>query len=388
MPNEPRSVCYRCLKPTVTCICSLLTRVDNRTGIFIVQHPREHLHPIGTARLAALGLRDVRVDVMWDAGTRDVSPPAWLPESAALLYPARGARELGALSPAERPKHLVVIDGTWHTARTLFRDKSWLKALPCYRLAPAAASRYRIRREPSHEALSTIEAIVEALRALEPETPHLDSLLGAFDSMIDRQLYYVQRGNSDPRTKKKRPRAWRRVPRALMEDFPRLVVGYGESSRSDPRGPRELVQWTAVAIASGQTFERLIRPSFGLPSKTHLDHMGLGGADFEGAVSVDSFEREWSEFLERCGPRPLVAAWNQTTLDVLAAATGGAPSRVSLKSAYRSARGGGSGSLDDVVLRENVRATAFPFRGRAAVRLARAVAIARDLNENARDHAS
>jgi DTW domain-containing protein len=388
MQLEPRSVCYRCLKPQVTCVCPLLTRVENRTGIFIVQHPRERLHAIGTARLAALGLRSSRLEVMWDAGMRDSNRPAWLPGSTALLYPARGARELESLDVRERPEHLVVIDGTWHTARTLYRDKSWLRDLPCYKLSPQSASRYRIRREPNHEALSTVEAIVEALRVLEPDTPNVASLISAFDSMIDRQLHFVRRGNSDPRTKKKRPLAWRRVPRALMEDFERLVVGYGESSRSDPRGPRELVQWTAIAIASGRTFERLIRPSFGLPSETHLDHMGLGAADFDAAVSVERFERDWTAFLETCGPRPLVAAWNQTTLDVLANTTGGAPSRVSLKSAYRSARGGGSGSLDEVAAREEVRTQSLAFRGRAAVRLARAVAIARDLNENARGHAN
>lgn len=388
MQLEPRAVCYRCSKPQVTCVCPLLGRVENRTGIFIVQHPRERVHAIGTARLAALGLDRARLEVMWDAGTRDAIRPAWLPSSAALLYPARGARELESLAEHERPENLVVIDGTWHTARTLYRDKTWLHELPCYKLSPRSASRYRIRREPTHDSLSTVEAIVEALRVLEPDTPNVASLIAAFDSMIDRQLHYVQRGNSDPRTKKKRPREWRRVPRALMEDFERLVVGYGESSRSDPRAPRELVQWTALAIASGQTFERIIRPTFGLPSKVHLDHMGLGTADFEAAVSVDRFERDWAAFLETCGPRPLVAAWNQTTLDVLANTTGGAPSRVSLKSAYRSARGGGSGSLDDVAAREEIGAPSLAFRGRAAVRLARAVAIARDLNENARGHAN
>jgi len=40
--------------------------------------------------------------------------------------------------------------------------------------------------------------------------------------------------------------------------------------------------------------------------------------------------------------------------------------------------------LDDVALREKIGAQSFAFRGRAAVRLARAVAIARDLNERAR----
>lgn len=56
-----RAQCYRCFKPAATCICSTVTRVANRTGILILQHPRERLHAIGTVRFARLGLSHVRV---------------------------------------------------------------------------------------------------------------------------------------------------------------------------------------------------------------------------------------------------------------------------------------------------------------------------------------
>ncbi|HHH10935.1 MAG TPA: DTW domain-containing protein, partial [Sorangium sp.] len=51
-----RPFCYRCHKPAVTCICARVKRVDNRTKIWLLQHPRERFHPIGTARIARLGL--------------------------------------------------------------------------------------------------------------------------------------------------------------------------------------------------------------------------------------------------------------------------------------------------------------------------------------------
>src|SRR5436190_17412212 len=115
MQREPRHVCYRCHRPVVTCVCPMLPRIENTTSVSVVQHPRERLHPIGTARLAELGLSNARVFVMWDAGVRDDVRPAWLTGSTALLYPARGARDLRTLAPDERPDHLIVIDGTWHT---------------------------------------------------------------------------------------------------------------------------------------------------------------------------------------------------------------------------------------------------------------------------------
>ncbi|HVU04658.1 MAG TPA: tRNA-uridine aminocarboxypropyltransferase [Polyangiaceae bacterium] len=381
--TEPRSVCWVCQKPTVTCVCARIPRVSHRTGIFVVQHPRERLHSIGTARFARLGLENARVEVAWNAGVAEDAAPPWLPAGAALLYPGPAARDLRSMTEAERPTDLVVIDGTWHTARTLYRDKGWLRALPQVSLSPAEPSRYRIRREPERHCVSTIEAIAEALRILEPEIAGLGELLGAFDSMIDDQLEYIRRGSAEPRTRDKRPPSFRRVPRALVEDFSRLVVSYAESSRPDCRGTREIVQFAAVHLRSGRTFERVLRPSFGLPSDTHLGHMGLRPADFDGSIPRAAFAGEWATFLRSVEAAPIVSAWNQTTLDLLAELVGGPASRVSLKSAYRNGRGGGCGSLDEVARDEQIDAAPLPFLGRAAVRVARAEAVARRLNERA-----
>jgi hypothetical protein len=303
-----------------------------------------------------------------------------VPDGAALLYPGPGARVLDELTPAERPRNLVVIDGTWHTARTLFRDKAWLQALPRVRLSPPEPSRYRIRREPTHDSLSTIEAIVHALRILEPETAGLEGLLGAFDAMIEAQLAFIRQGRGTPRARERRPLERRRFPHAVVEDFDRLVVMYVESSRPDPRGQRSLAQVVGLSLGTGATFERFLVPPFGLPSAVHLDHMRLGPEDFTTAVNLAQFRHDVGEFLDR-QRGALMTAWNQSSLDLLAHALDQPPSRLSLKSAYRSARGAGSGSLDEVAVREGLDPAPLGFRGRAGIRLARAVAIARHLNK-------
>jgi DTW domain-containing protein YfiP len=375
----PRQTCYECHKPHPLCVCGNIRRVDNRTGIIVVQHPRERLHPIGTARFVRLGLAQARVEVAWNSGVREDRIPAFIPEGAALLYPGPGARNLAELPEAERPRHLVVIDGTWNTARTLYRDKTWLHGLPRVRLSPEAPSNYRIRREPSREHVSTLEAIAAALRILEPETAGIDELLRAFDLMIDAQLEFIARAAGAPRSRDRRPRSFRRLPRALVEDFDRLVVAYVESARPDPRGERSLAQFVAVRPSTGETFERLLMPPFGPPSPAHLAHMGLTIEDFGEAVEAPRFRREVDHFLG-FGPEVVLSAWNQSSLDLLAGALGIVPSRVSLKSAYRNVRGGGSGSLDDVVAGEGLAPEPLRFRGRAGLRAARAVAIARHLN--------
>src|ERR1700712_753983 len=84
-----RAVCYRCFKAQLTCICARLPSVDNRTQVLVLQHPRERLHPIGTARFAQLGLQHSALHVAWNSGAREHEQPAWLASRArvGLLYP-------------------------------------------------------------------------------------------------------------------------------------------------------------------------------------------------------------------------------------------------------------------------------------------------------------
>lgn len=186
---EARASCYRCFKPRVACICGTIQRVDNRTPITILQHPRERFHPLGTVRIARLGLARARVE--WCAPWEDAGAIRdRLPAGAALLYPAPGARDLASVPSAEHPRHLVAIDGTWFLARKIYHAHPWLHALPHVALTPSRPSRYRIRRAPRADYLATLEAIVDALRIVEPDTLGLDGLLAAFAAMIDRQAAY------------------------------------------------------------------------------------------------------------------------------------------------------------------------------------------------------
>ena len=378
----PRSACYRCHKPTITCICSSLPSVENRTPVLVLQHPRERLHPIGTARFARLGLSNSRVEVAWNAAAREDTPPAWLPEGAALLYPAPNARELRDLKAAERPRALVVLDGTWSTARTLYRDKRWLHALPHYRFSPATPGRYRLRREPQLDYVSTIEAIVEALRILEPETGGLAQLLAAFDAMIDRQLEFVGTGGPHARIRKRRrPANERRVPRALTESLRQLVVVYGESARPRAGEAREFVYFTAIALHSEEQFEHVSVPASGLPDPCHLQHMRLSAEDFAAAQGGEDLRSAWRAFLKRSQPAPVLAAWNQRTLELLAEHTGERLPGVVLKGAYRSVFGIDAQHLDAIVAQRGLALSPNRFKGRAAARVAGAVAVVRLLQD-------
>ena len=177
--------CYACFRPKESCYCSSIPQIDNRTDVLILQHWRERFHPFNTARIVQRAL--LKSQLLADH-TPNLEKQLQLQPHAGLLYPGRSAMLISDLAPDQRPAQLVVLDGTWNQAKTLLRDLPALHALPRYRLAPTAPSRYRIRREPNDSSLSTIEAAVAALRILEPETVGFDQLLRAFDTMVDVQL--------------------------------------------------------------------------------------------------------------------------------------------------------------------------------------------------------
>ena len=267
--------------------------------MLVLQHPRERLHPIGTARFAQLGLCNARVEVAWNAGAAEERAPAGCRRAPRCLYPTPHARDLRALPVSERPRHLLVLDGTWHTARTLYRDKAWLAQLPHVRFTPLSPSNYRLRREPTRDHVSTIEAIVEALRVLEPETRGLDQLLAAFDAMIDAQLAHALRGSGPRRARKRRPPSHRRIPEALVSGLPRMVVVYVESVARRSRRPRELVQVSAERLWRRRLQQWHLRSHGDLPDARVLTHMRLGRSDFAGAVDDARFAEEWARFLSR-----------------------------------------------------------------------------------------
>jgi hypothetical protein len=189
--------------------------------VIIVQHPRERFHPLGTARIAELGLLRCRVVRPSHPVSHSLSLADWAPAGAALLFPGISGhtpvdtRDLADLPPGDQPSALVVLDGTWPQARALYRQNPWLRALPHVRLEPSRPSRYRIRRPPRFSYLSTIEAVVAALGFIEPETTGTDSLLAVFDAMIDEQAAFAGRAPRRPERKiarRARGRASARTP--------------------------------------------------------------------------------------------------------------------------------------------------------------------------------
>lgn len=288
------SRCYECFRPVAFCFCDAIPSIDNRTEVVILQHRRERFHRFNTARIVQKALRNSQLLADHIA---NLAQRLQLKPRAGLLYPGPSTLPIDELTADERPEQLVVLDGTWHHAKTLLRDIPALQCLPRYQLAPAEPSRYRIRREPNDMSLSTVEAAVAALRVLEPQTRGFEQLLRAFDTMVDVQLAHPGSA-AGARFRARRNRSFKNIPLALHGDLANIVVAYGESEpgeRGQKRANGPPISWVAQRLGDGATFSCRLNVAQPL-SDEFLRHLELTRGDFLEAVSLDDARAQWARF--------------------------------------------------------------------------------------------
>jgi DTW domain-containing protein len=178
--------------------------IDNRIFVLILQHPREKKEALATAAAtrAMLNRAELVIGLSWanlsQALGRRVDAKRWAVLYLGSTRPARfGLRgEVIALDRRGEPAAdqepmvknidgVVLLDGTWNEAKTLWWRNPWLLKLHRLVLNPQHPSRYgRIRREPRREALSTLEATALLLKHLDGGPEVEAALLGALDRLL------------------------------------------------------------------------------------------------------------------------------------------------------------------------------------------------------------
>ena len=380
-PAAHRAICARCRRPASVCYCAHLVSLPTRTRVLLLQHPRERHVPIGTARLAHLCLpgSELRVGVDFDddravraalAGGDD--RPAYL------LFPGPDAVDLGDVKPAG-PITLVVVDGTWWQARKLLRRNAALAALPQIRFTPPAPSNYRIRKEPAGHCVATVEALAQALGALEGDPDRFAALLRPFEAMIDTQLRYAR----TVRGARQRHAVWRarhprrpRTPALLRDRAHDVVCLHGEANAWPARGaaghPAEIVHWVARRARTGETFEAIIAPRRPL-APAIPGHIRIPRERLAAGESWDDFRARWSAWARA---DDVICAWGRFPVDLLESEGVALPAaRLDVRPAAGHFLGRRTGSVEDCSARLNV-AVGEPFAlGRGGARLAALSAI-------------
>jgi DTW domain-containing protein YfiP len=197
--------CPTCELPTPMCVCDRAAPQEIRTRVLVLQHPREPGEILATVPIVSLMLPHtvVKVGLSWPSlakalGRDEVDPKRWgvlwrgqLPRD---LTPEEEKQPFLVLDARGRPapdtvplEGVVVLDGTWSQAKTLWWRNPWLLKLQRVLLWPAEPSIYgRLRREPRREAVSTLEAIADALVGNGEDPAVRDALRRAFRTMVQR----------------------------------------------------------------------------------------------------------------------------------------------------------------------------------------------------------
>lgn len=194
--------CSACKKPHTICVCDKVVPTSIGIDVVVLQHPQEQDRDLGTVPLieATLGKRCTRVvGLSWpslsSAMGREVSRDHY-----ALLYPAALKKPHPKLAPGQtvvvdrngertstKLRGIVVLDGSWSQAKTLWWRNAWVLKHPRLLLMPKEPSLYgKLRQEPRREYVSTLEAVGDALVGLgEPDTARAE-LRRLFRTMLQR----------------------------------------------------------------------------------------------------------------------------------------------------------------------------------------------------------
>ncbi|MBB1416425.1 MULTISPECIES: tRNA-uridine aminocarboxypropyltransferase [unclassified Pseudoalteromonas] len=188
-----RSLCVNCKFSLQTCLCEDLSVLENKLKVIILQHPSEVKITKNTARLLTLCL--TQYDIMVGETQADFAQLNTLPvATTALLYPDDNAILLDDESTAapqfkSRLSHLIVIDGTWKKAFKIMQLTPALAAFKKVSFTTIPQNRYRIRKAPRADSLSTLEAVAHSLALIEHINP--EPLYQALEALNSKQTQFM-----------------------------------------------------------------------------------------------------------------------------------------------------------------------------------------------------
>ncbi len=168
-------------------MCDFVTPLSTRTSILVLQHPQEPGVDIGTVPIIAGTFPDavIRTGLSWPnlkkALGREVNPQVWgvlylgsvhtedLPVQRTLFAVDKKGLPLADQDAVlKRLEGIVLLDGTWSQAKTLWWRNAWLLKLRRLVIRTSKRSLYdAIRKEPRKGCLSTVETTGEVLSILE-----------------------------------------------------------------------------------------------------------------------------------------------------------------------------------------------------------------------------
>ena len=174
-------------------MCDKIVRYATERRVLILQHPQEQDAVLGSAQILVASLPNAKlvVGLSWRNFAHALGEEGADPRRWAVLFPERESAGEGDKAEAKSGKAegksakgearsakgearsvvvpselegVVVLDGTWSKAKTLWWRNPWITKLQRLTLKPAQPSIYgSLRAEPRREYVSTLESVAAAL---------------------------------------------------------------------------------------------------------------------------------------------------------------------------------------------------------------------------------
>ncbi len=201
--NHSRITCYKCRRPSTTCVCTHINAIQTNTHFVILMHPKEYKkEKNGTGHMTNLQLENSEIIVGVDF-TNNKRVNAILNQANStsfLLYPGKDSFNLSTGNSAAIhtlmgiTPYLFLLDGTWPCARKMLKLSKNLQQLKRVSFDNKIASKFIFKQQPEALCLSTIESVFTVLNLLKEskfEKCDTKDFLMPFEKMIAHQLLYI-----------------------------------------------------------------------------------------------------------------------------------------------------------------------------------------------------
>ena len=194
--KKSRINCYKCMRPTSSCICKYTNPLQTKTRFIILMHPKEYKkEKNGTGHMTKLQLENseiiVGIDFTNNKRVNEILNNSQI--SSFLLYPGKDTFNLSTRKSSEiisfmgDNPYLFLLDGTWPCARKMLKLSKNLQKLKRVSFDNNIKSKFVFKQQPDPLCLSTIESVYTVLNLLKEgdlENCETKDFLIPFEKMI------------------------------------------------------------------------------------------------------------------------------------------------------------------------------------------------------------
>ncbi|WP_081444071.1 tRNA-uridine aminocarboxypropyltransferase [Sulfurimonas gotlandica] len=190
-----RQKCFKCYRPTSSCMCKHIHNIKTKTKFVILMHPKEFKKvKNGTGHLTHLALDNSELFVGVDFSNHQKINEIIKEYDSYVMYPSKDALNISQTNPKnKRDMAIFIIDSTWSCSVKMLRESKNLQSLRYMSFDSIKLSQFKIKQQPAEFCLSTIESTLSVLELLNIHkieniaNGDLEEFLNPFEQMIEYQ---------------------------------------------------------------------------------------------------------------------------------------------------------------------------------------------------------